>query len=614
MAPLLVTPLRLKPPRAVRLILKNSASLRLCGEANLRPRRKPICLGLRLMLHFHIMTIGAFTFVLHSHLPYCRMAGRWPHGEEWIHEAAAETYVPLLNALFDLYEAGVPAKATVGVTPILCEQLADSDIQEHFDVYLADRAERAAKDIELWAGSTKEPEREAIAQFYLDWYTGIRRAFNERFKRDLVGAFRRLQDAGVVEIITCGATHGYLPLLSCDSSIHAQIRAAVTSYRRHFGRDPRAIWLPECAYRPAYITAGGRVRPGIETFLAEHNLRLFFVETHILEGGKPVGKAAGDAVGPYGAIKRRYVIPASAEIHPEHPATTYQPYVVLSGPGEVTDPPVAVMGRNNRTGQQVWSQSYGYPGDFAYREFHKKDGVSGLQYWSVSGAGLDLALKGFYDPAAAAVRVREHARHFAWVVGDALSGFAQATGRYGIIASNYDTELFGHWWFEGVEWIKQVLTLLAQSETVQLCTASEYLEEHPPSEVLAVPEGSWGSGGTHFTWDNADTHWMWEPIHAAEARMEALVARFPQAESDDLHVLQQTAREVLLLQSSDWPFLVTTGQAKNYAIERFSQHVDRFNELADGLEAGRPDTGLAAEYWERDKVFPDIDYRWWAAR
>jgi 1,4-alpha-glucan branching enzyme len=561
------------------------------------------------------MKRGAFTFVLHSHLPYARMAGRWPHGEEWIHEAAAETYVPLLNALFDLHEASVPARLTIGLTPILCEQLADADIQEHFDTYLADRIERCEADLARWSGSTAEPEREDLARFYLLWYSDIRSCFNERYGRDLVGAFRRLQDAGLVEIITCGATHGYLPLLERDSSIEGQIAAGVASYRRFFGRDPRAIWLPECAYRPAYHTADGRQRSGLEAFLARRNLRLFFAETHILEGGRPVGKAAGDAVGPYGAIRRRYVIPASAAaVLPEHRATTFRAYAVLTGPGQVTEPAVAVIGRNNRTGQQVWSQQFGYPGDPEYREFHKKDGASGLQYWRVTGPALDLALKEFYAPERAAQRVGEHARHYAWLVEDALAEYAAGDERYGIIASNYDTELFGHWWFEGVEWIKQVLERLARSETVELCTASDYLEAHPPSEVLALPEGSWGAGGTHFTWDNADTHWMWEPIREAEARMEALVARFPAADGDTLAVLQQAARENLLLQASDWPFLVTTGQARNYAVERFAQHVERFNALADSLEAGEPDRALADDYWERDKVFPDVDYRWWTAR
>jgi len=169
--------------------------------------------------------------------------------------------------------------------------------------------------------------------------------------------------------------------------------------------------------------------------------------------------------------------------------------------------------------------------------------------------------------------------------------------------------LFGHWWFEGVTWLGKVLRHLADDPEVELTTASRHVAQHPPEEVLHIPEGSWGANGTHFTWDNHETHWMWEPIHEAELRMEALVAKFPNPSEDERYVLNQAAREKLLLESSDWPFLVTTGQAREYSIQRFSQHVERFEQLVQSLEEGRPDRALAEELWELDKVFPDTDYR-----
>lgn len=557
--------------------------------------------------------VGAFTFVLHSHLPYCRRAGRWPHGEEWLHEAAAETYVPLLNALYDLHESGVPAKLTLGLTPVLCEQLADPLVQQHFEQYLEEKITAAAKDVPRFEDED-DPHAEYLATFYRDWYGDILHSFRLRYECDLVGAFRRLQDAGVVEIITCAATHGYLPLLSAGGAVRGQLKAGIASYRRLFGRDPRAIWLPECAYRPAYV-AGDSVRPGIESFLAAENLDCFFAETHTIEGGRPVGKAAGDAVGPYGAIVRNYVLPLEQFELPGQPRTTYRPYyVVNTAPGVTGEHSgVAVIGRNNRTGMQVWSADWGYPGDYDYREFHKKDHVSGLQYWRVTGAQVDLGRKDWYHPDWAQYKVGEHSRHFAWLASDLLTQHHAETGQFGIIASNYDTELFGHWWFEGVDWIREVLRLLAESDGVQLMTASEYLEAHPPEEVLALPEGSWGMGGGHWTWDNPETRWMWEPIHEAEARMEQIAnSRLQIADADEEAVLNQAARELLLLESSDWPFLVTTGQAREYAIQRFTSHVERFEKLVASVEAGEPDRALAEELWELDKVFPDVDYRWWA--
>jgi 1,4-alpha-glucan branching enzyme len=559
--------------------------------------------------------VGAFTFVLHSHLPYVRMAGRWPHGEEWIHEAASETYVPLLNALYDLREEGIPFRLTIGLTPILVEQLADPDVKDHFDAYLEEKIGLAQADVKRFEAAD-DLHLAYLAHFYVEWYENVKRSFDERYQRDIVGAFRTLQDEGFIEIITCGATHGYLPLLSRDSSVYAQIKAGVAAYERHFGQPPRAIWLPECAYRPAYITEDGKVRPGLEKFLHELGIGLFFSETHTIEGGQPVGVAAGDAIGPYGEIKRRYVIPIQQAI-PPRAATTFKPYYVsdtTAGPKAEQHSGVAVIGRDNRTGMQVWSADWGYPGDYDYREFHKKDGISGLQYWRVTGTRVDLGFKDYYHPDWAAYKVGEHARHFAWLVSDRLKEYHNRTGNFGIVASNYDTELFGHWWFEGITWIKQVLHQLAHDPAVELVRASDFIERHPPTEVLHIPESSWGMGGTHWTWDNHDTHWMWGPIHSAEARMEALAEKYPAPDGNTEAVLNMAARELLLLQSSDWPFLVTTGQAREYAIRRFTRHVERFEALASSLEAGKPDRQLADELYEVDKIYPDIDYRWFKAR
>jgi 1,4-alpha-glucan branching enzyme len=278
---------------------------------------------------------------------------------------------------------------------------------------------------------------------------------------------------------------------------------------------------------------------------------------------------------------------------------------------------VAVLGRNNRTGMQVWSADWGYPGDFDYREFHKKDGSSGLRYWRVTGAKLDLAYKDYYHPDWANCKVREHAGHFCWLVEDLLNDFNRRNNKFSIIVAAYDTELLGHWWFEGIPWIKEVLRRLAASETAELSTASEFIEKHPPEDVLALEEGSWGQGGTHFTWLNADTEWMWPIIHAAELRMEELVAQHPNASGNLAEILNQAARELLLLESSDWPFLITTGQAREYASNRFQEHVSRFERLADIASSGKVDEAarnLCQEFWELDNLFPDIDYRVFANR
>jgi 1,4-alpha-glucan branching enzyme len=411
-----------------------------------------------------------------------------------------------------------------------------------------------------------------------------------------VGSFRWLQDNGYAELATSAATHGYLPLFDRDSSIAAQVRTGVRTYERQLGRAQESFRLPECAYRPARVGEDGSLREGIEEFLAASGVTTFFVESHTVLGGTPVGKAAGDAVGPYAEVGRRYTVPVTD--YPEAaPRSTFQPYWV-GRPG------VAAIGRNITTGLQVWSADHGYPGDFAYREFHKKDGTSGLRYWRVTGADVDLGDKAPYDPEAASLRAQEHARHFAELVKDELQAYAKASGNYGLLSAAYDTELFGHWWFEGVAWLKEVLRRLAESDTIDFTGAAQFVREHPPREVVDLPEGSWGQEGTHFTWMNIDTAWMWPIISDAQRRMETIVAHHGDAPAA---ALAQLARELLLLESSDWPFLVTTGQARAYAELRFMQHVERFDELATAIESGHINVARVTELWEHDNVFPDID-------
>lgn len=554
------------------------------------------------------MKYGAFTFVLHSHLPYFRQAGRWPRGEEWLHEATAETYVPLLNILSDLAEHEVPARLTLGITPLLAEQLADPLVIQHFEAYLLEAAERAAEDVARFERAGDLHAR-YLARSYEDAYNRTLATFRGRFNRDLLGAARRLQDSGHIEILVSAASHAYLPLLSRDSSVAAQLTTGLRAYRRHFQRDPKAIWLPEAAYRPARPAPDGSIRPGLERFLAELGLSLFFAETHAVVGGRPVGKAMNEVVGPYRAVPKRYAVPSPGS-QPSSDRTTFEPY-------RVDGSSVAVIGRNNRTGLQVWSIDHGYPGDFDYREPQRRDGISGLRYTRVTGPRVDLEDKDWYHPDWAEGKISSHAHHFSRLVEDLVREYHERTGQYGIVAAIYDTELFGHWWYEGVRWLGEVLARLARSETVDLVTASSFVEAHPPQEALSLPESSWGMGGGHFTWDNVDTHWMWPVIHEAEARMEALVVRHPNAYGALHDILSQAARELLLLQASDWPFLITTGVAGEYAIHRFREHAERFDRLATIAETSLGDEAsrqLALDLWERDTIFPDVEYRDWAPR
>jgi 1,4-alpha-glucan branching enzyme len=555
-----------------------------------------------------LVKYGACVFVLQGHVPYVRQTGRWLRGETWLHDALAETYLPLFSTLSDLAEHEVPARLTLSISPVLAEQMADPLVAQHFEAYLLERAERAAYDVVRFE-RTGDLHTTYLAQWYEDFYNRTLALFRGRFNRDLLGAARRLQNSGHLEIATSAATHAYLPLLARDSSVSAQLSTAVRTHRRAFESAPSAIWLPECGYRPQTTAADGTPREGIETLLAERDLSVFFAETHAVIGGRPGGKAMNDVVGPYASVPKRYQVPAPPAL-PSTDRTTFQPY-------HVGNSEVSVLGRNSRSGLQVWSIAHGYPGDFDYREPGRRDGISGLPYWRVTGARIDLTAKDWYHPDWAEGKISIHADHFTRIVEDVLREYHERTGEYGVLATICDAALFGSYWFEGVRWLGEVLARLARSETVDSCTAGAYVDAYPPSQQIALPESSWGMGGQHFTWNNVDTSWMLPVVHAAEARMERLATQFLHAEGPLHDVLAQAARELLLLQSSDWPSLVTTGYAAEYAGERFREHAERFDRLAVIAETGaltEDNRRMVAELWERDKVFADVQYGDWAPR
>lgn len=194
--------------------------------------------------------VGHLVLVLHTHLPWVLGHGEWPHGEAWLHEAAAECYLPILRLLDRLEREGRKGSITIGITPVLLEMLASPRFRDGFRAYLQDRIRRAESDRR---DSEAEGDARAgqLAAAWARYYAQAKTDFEETYDRNLIGAFRRLQDLGRIEVVASAATHGYLPLLGRDESVEAQIAVGVATYRRHFGRRPRGIWLPECAYLPA---------------------------------------------------------------------------------------------------------------------------------------------------------------------------------------------------------------------------------------------------------------------------------------------------------------------------------------------------------------------------
>ena len=527
------------------------------------------------------MPVGYFSLILHAHLPFVRHP-EYPEflEEDWLYEAITEVYLPLIFIFQSLHEAGASPRLAVNVSPPLCEMLADPLLQDRYTRHLENLIELTVKEVERT--EHEEAEFYDVARMYFDNLSSSLKLWNDRYRRNLINPFRELQEEGVLEIITCGATHGFLPLISTPESRRAQIDIAVGNYRKHFGRQPRGIWLPECAYEP-----------GIETYLKDAGIEYFICDTHAILYGDPRPK--------YGV---------------------HAPVVCPNG--------VAVFARDVETSQQVWSAEVGYPGSEVYREFYRDIGWDlpldylkphlhanaerrhlGLKYHRISGRNIPQQNKQPYIPSLAREKAAADARHF---IGERIKQAYQLRktfeGRAPLVVSPYDAELFGHWWFEGPQFIDFFFRQLHfdQSE-IAAVSPGDYLDSGVPIQIQQPSASSWGENGYYKVWLNEENSWMYPYQHDAERKMTEFADRFLTSTEIQKRILDQMARELLLAESSDWAFQIYQGTTVEYSSRRFRSHIHRFSLLVEMLDKAEIDLELLAGIESRDNIFSELDYR-----
>lgn len=544
-----------------------------------------------------------FVLMLHSHLPYVLNHGRWPHGSDWLCEAALGAYLPLAGKLRQLERGDVQAPVTLGVTPVLANQLAHPAFAAELDRYIAQRLAACAETASAMAGTPEAPLLPLVA--FWERRLGQLRTLRDEVGGDLIGEFRRLQGAGRLELTSSAATHAILPLLARDESIRLQLLVGRGEHRRLFGSDPAGCWLPECAYRPRGMWSplpgapNAGVRRGIEEHLAEAGYRYFFVDAHMANAGAPLG-IYGELFAGESAHLPDPAAPDAAGRQSPHRA--YR----VTGAGTPVD--VAALVRDPRATLAVWSRGHGYPGDGAYLEFHKLRWPGGLRLWGVTSRASGLGDKASYDPVAARLTARVHARDFAATLSTIADGCGVGDR---VIAAPFDTELFGHWWFEGPDFLGDLYAELPHHPGVRAATASAHLDRHGAPAATRLARGSWGRNGDLEMWLNDRVQWIWPLIWELEEEFWALA---PTAlERDGTHeLLAQAARSLLLLQSSDWPFIVSTGEVADYATRRVHTHAGETRELLGALRRvlggseARVGRALARALHLRDAVFPGI--------
>ncbi len=549
-----------------------------------------------------------FVLTLHSHLPYVLNHGRWPHGSDWLCEAALDTYLPFLESLMELEEEGVRAPLTLGITPVLANQLSDPLFADEMEAFFQQRME-ACDEAPDSLEKTGDRHLLPLVDFWRNRFEHLHTLFRA-VDGNLVEAFRRREEEGRLEIISSAATHGFLPLLGREESVQLQLDVGAREHRRLLGREPKGCWVPECAYSPRsrWDPLPGISRPqergGVEEYLAEAGFGYFFIDTHMAE--------AGESLGSYGDVPHGVERFDAHWRGPDHPHTgerhrsPYEAYLVDSGD---TGSSVAAFVREPRSSMQVWSRHRGYPGEAQYLEFHKIRWPGGLKFWRVTGPKLDLGDKEPYTPPLALERSREHARHFAELLGQIRE--EEGVGPEGVALAPFDTELFGHWWFEGVRFLQALFVHLPGVETVVPVSASKHLEASPPRHRIRPLTGSWGANGDFSMWMNDSTQWTWERLWPLE---EAFWNAAPRAleEPGREEILAQAARQLLLAQSSDWQFMISTGAVPDYAERRFTQHCEDAEELVAALGGDVPEAQVARarekarELDSRDRLFPEV--------
>ncbi|HRP07651.1 MAG TPA: DUF1957 domain-containing protein [Gemmatimonadales bacterium] len=537
-----------------------------------------------------------FVLTLHSHLPWVLHHGRWPHGSDWISEATLDTYLPLLALLDRAERDGIATPFTIGITPILAAQLAHPSYRKEVGDYFTHRLETIAEAPESLR-ATGDDDLLPLVPFWRKHVKALHDLW-EQLDGDLISAFRHHADAGRIELISSAATHGFLPLLARDESIRLQLLVGRAEHLRHFGDLPRGCWLPECAYRPAGAWnpwPGASAQPnrvGIEEHLRYAGLRWVTVDPHIVE--------AGHALSPYAG--------GEATTGDERATTsdTRSPYrAYRMAPVPARGRPVDILVRDPEATAQVWSRHGGYPGDGRYLEFHKIRYPGGLKFWRVTNPEADLGAKEPYRPEDAFDAVRWHADHFRDVLRDVAS--RADTGDTTIVAP-FDTELFGHWWFEGVDWLGELFAGF-DGGVLRPVSGSAMLADAPPATAVEMRAGSWGKDGDFSMWLSDQVAWTWQRLWPLEERFWNAVPHALEHQAVT-PVLEQAARELLLAQSSDWQFIISTGAAGDYATKRFTEHCDALESLLPALEGGSGDLdgaiATAARLREIDGPFESL--------
>ncbi len=520
------------------------------------------------------MSKGEIALVLHAHLPYVKSAKAGSLEEDWFFQALMECYLPLLNILEGTSSnSKYLAKITIGLSPTLLSLLEDQELKDRFPKWVNLR-------LKLLTNAPKH--QESAARHLWERIQSQLQHWNS-CKGDLVERFRALQVSGVVDLLTCAATHGYLPLLRENpEAVRGQLNTAVREHHRLLGLQPRGIWLPECAYYE-----------GLDKLLQEAGLKYAVLDGHGLLNAHP---------------RPRYGI--------------YAPICSRNA--------IAFFGRDGESTLPIWSAKDGYPGDPEYREFHRDMGWDlpieklheiglneprplGIKLHKVTSQKTSLNEKETYEPDLAAKKIKEHAKDYLNKRRIQLKILNTTMTNKPLLVAPFDAELFGHWWFEGPYFLAELFQE-AEKQDIKFTRLLDVLMEEPQLQLCDPSPSSWGQGGYHNYWLNETNAWI---VHEWSKASKAMIKFCSQTSIQKIQerVLKQAGRELLLSQSSDWSFILRSKTTTELAKERINLHLKRFWTLISLLEKEEEvPIELLSKLEKEDHLFPLIDIKDWSKK
>ena len=501
---------------------------------------------------------GYVSFVLHAHLPFIHHPESDDYLEEsWLYEAISETYIPLLKNFKKLVDEKVNFRITMSMTPPLLSMLDNKLLQQKYINYLKQLIELSEKEIKR---TTFNGKMNNLSKYYYERYSEDLRLFRDEFKCDLISQFKHFQDIGVLEIITCGATHGYFPILYVnEKTVRAQIAVGVQTYERYFGKKPRGIWLPECGYVPE----------------ADKYLREFGVD---------------------------YAIVESHGILYANPTPVYGTLAPIVSPQGFT-----VFGRDMESSRQVWSSINGYPGDFNYRDFAERQAGHFLNSRTQQ---IENASHYMNKPPIVLCPYDAELYGHWWYEGPYWL--------YILFKKIYYDECN----FELIT-PSEYMDKYPEIQQCQPCRSSwganGYSEVwlNPSNDYAHKHLHTAGDRMCELAYKFRNSY---DILNDLECQIKKLkndkkpitpITSSAKYRNTKLQVraLNQAARELLLAQSSDWLFIITNNTMVDYAHRRIKDHIGRFTRLYNELNSNKIDRKFLKEIEEKDCVFPDIDYR-----